>query len=157
MKNSIKVGLDFSITSAIITTLGLMVGLNASTQSTIIVIGGLLTIAIADSMSDALGIHIAQEGNKKISHKEVWESTLSAFLGKFFIVILLIMPIIFLGLANAVIINVTIGLFVIGYISYKMALERKDNVIHKVVEHLVITIMVIVLTQIAGTMIGLFL
>lgn len=157
MNSAIKIGLNFSITSAIITTLGLMIGLNASTNSTIIVIGGLLTIAIADSMSDALGIHIAQEGNKKYSHKEVWQATLATFLGKFLIVILLIMPIIFLGLETAIITNITIGLFVIGYISYKMALEKKENVFHKVVEHLLIAIMVIILTQIAGTMIAGFL
>ena len=61
MKHSIKVGFSFGLTSGIITTLGLMIGLNSSTNSSIVVIGGILTIAIADSLSDAIGIHIAEE------------------------------------------------------------------------------------------------
>ena len=39
-------------------TLGLMVGLHAGTHSMPAVLGGILTIAVADAMSDALGIHV---------------------------------------------------------------------------------------------------
>ena len=61
MKNSLKKGYSFGLTSGIITTLGLIVGLNSSTGSKLVVIGGIITIAIADAMSDALGMHISQE------------------------------------------------------------------------------------------------
>ena len=61
MKHSLKVGFSFGLTSGIITTLGLMVGLNYGTSSKLAVIGGILTIAIADASSDALGIHISEE------------------------------------------------------------------------------------------------
>jgi len=40
VKHSIKVGFSFGITSAVITTLGLIVGLNSSTHSTLAVMGG---------------------------------------------------------------------------------------------------------------------
>lgn len=40
-----------------------MIGLMAGTHSKLAVLGGILTIAIADAMSDALGIHISQEGS----------------------------------------------------------------------------------------------
>ena len=61
MKPSYRTGLSFGLTSGIITTLGLIVGLNGSTHSKFAVIGGILTIAIADAFSDALGIHVSQE------------------------------------------------------------------------------------------------
>ncbi|HID20408.1 MAG TPA: hypothetical protein EYP28_05685, partial [Methanophagales archaeon] len=61
MKHSLKIGFSFGLTSAIITTLGLMVGLHSGTHSKLVVIGGVLTIAIADAFSDALGIHISEE------------------------------------------------------------------------------------------------
>ena len=54
MKHQLKVGLSFGLTSAIITTLSLMVGLISGTESKMVVIGGILTIAIADAFSDAL-------------------------------------------------------------------------------------------------------
>ncbi|MBH0196170.1 MAG: hypothetical protein HP494_11385, partial [Nitrospira sp.] len=63
MKASWKTGLSFGLTSGVITTLGLMVGLHSGTHSRAIVIGGILTIAIADAMSDALGIHVSEESN----------------------------------------------------------------------------------------------
>jgi len=65
MKNSIKKGLGFGLTSGIITTLGLMIGLYFSTKSMLAVIGGIIIIAVADSLSDSLGMHISEETNKK--------------------------------------------------------------------------------------------
>ena len=49
MKRSIRKGLGFGLNSGVITTLGMMVGLSASTQSRIAVIGGIIAIAIADA------------------------------------------------------------------------------------------------------------
>ena len=65
MKQSIKEGLSFGLTSAIITTLGLFIGLSSATNNRIIVISGILTIAIADAFSDALGIHLSKESDKR--------------------------------------------------------------------------------------------
>ena len=61
MRESIKTGVGFGLTSGIITPLALMVGLTYGTNLKTAVIGGLITIAIADAFSDALGIHIAEE------------------------------------------------------------------------------------------------
>ena len=58
MKESVKKGFGFGLTSGVITTLGMMVGLNASTGSRTAVIGGIIAIAIADAFSDAVGMHI---------------------------------------------------------------------------------------------------
>ena len=85
MKSSIRKGFSFGLTSGIITTLGLIVGLNSGTHSTILVIGGICIIAIADGMSDALGIHVSEESENIHSTKEIWESTISTFISKFFL------------------------------------------------------------------------
>ena len=79
LKHSLTVGFSFGMTSGIITTLGLMVGLNAGTQSKLAVIGGILTIAIADAFSDALGIHISEESEGRHTHKQIWAATLATF------------------------------------------------------------------------------
>ncbi|MBU0501654.1 MAG: hypothetical protein KJ811_00210, partial [Candidatus Margulisbacteria bacterium] len=93
MRHSIKVGFSFGITSGIITTLGLMVGLNSSTHSELVVIGGILTIAIADALSDALGIHISEESENVHSTKEIWEATLATLFSKFLFALTFIIPI----------------------------------------------------------------
>jgi len=46
MKASFKTGLSFGLTSVVITTLRLMVGLHSGTRSRTVVIGGILTIAM---------------------------------------------------------------------------------------------------------------
>ncbi|MBW2566218.1 MAG: VIT1/CCC1 transporter family protein, partial [Deltaproteobacteria bacterium] len=77
MKRSIRKGLGFGLNSGVITTLGMMVGLSASTQSRLAVIGGIIAIAIADAFSDAVGMHISEESENRHTEKEIWESTLS--------------------------------------------------------------------------------
>ncbi|MFB6357478.1 MAG: hypothetical protein ABEJ96_00270, partial [Thiohalorhabdaceae bacterium] len=62
MRESLRAGLNFGMTSGVITTLGLMVGLHSGTRSALAVIGGILTIAVADSLSDAMGVHVSKEG-----------------------------------------------------------------------------------------------
>jgi hypothetical protein len=66
-----KVGFSFGLTSGIITTLGLMVGLSSGTHLKLAVIGGILTIAIADSFSDAMGIHVSEESENIHTTKEI--------------------------------------------------------------------------------------
>jgi len=106
MKHSLKVGFSFGLTSGIITTLGLMVGLHAGTHSKLVVIGGILTIAIADAFSDALGIHISEESEIKHSPKEIWESTLATFLFKFIFASTFIVPVLLLKLLTAIFVSI---------------------------------------------------
>ncbi len=103
MKLSIGKGFSFGLTSGIITTLGLIIGLHSSTNSDVVVISGILVIAIADSMSDALGIHISQEFEGNNSEKEVWESTIATFLSKFIFALKFIVPILIFELFTALI------------------------------------------------------
>lgn len=80
MKHSLQVGFSFGLTSGIMTTLGLMVGLHSGTHLKLAVIGGILTIAMADAFSDASGgIHVSEESENKHSMGEIWESTLATF------------------------------------------------------------------------------
>ena len=65
MNTQIRKGLGFGLTSGVITTLGLIVGLDASTGSRFAILAGILAIAVSDSLSDALGMHISEESTLK--------------------------------------------------------------------------------------------
>ena len=110
MKASFKTGLSFGLTSGVITTLGLMVGLHSGTHSRSVVIGGILTIAIADAMSDALGMHIAEESKNNGVVSEIWESTIATFVAKFLIALTFVAPVLLLPLEAAMTVSVGWGL-----------------------------------------------
>ncbi|MEI6118221.1 MAG: hypothetical protein WCP92_03050 [bacterium] len=57
----------------------------------------MLTIAIADAMSDALGIHISQEGSGVKDAREVWKSTIATFLAKFLFALTFMIPILLIN------------------------------------------------------------
>jgi vacuolar iron transporter family protein len=150
MKDSIKKGFSYGVTSGVITTLGLMVGLNSSTHSQLVVVGGVLTIAIADALSDALGIHVSIESENKCSHKEVWESTIAAFLTKFLFALTFLVPILLFQLSTAVVVSVIWGMLLLGLSSYYLARKNKMSPWKSMAEHLSLALMVIVITYYLG-------
>ena len=154
MRHSLKTGLSFGLTSGIITTTGLMVGLNSGTHSKLVVIGGILTIAIADAFSDALGIHVSEESENKHTPTEIWESTISTFLSKFIFAISFIVPVLVFPLRTAIIISVIWGLSLLGIFSFYIAKGQDTKPWKVVLEHLMIALVVIVITHYVGDWIG---
>lgn len=150
MKHSLIVGFSFGLTSGIITTLGLMVGLHSGTHSKLVVIGGVLTIAIADAFSDALGIHISEESENKHTTTEIWESTIATFLSKFVFALTFIVPLLLLQLSTAIIVSVVWGLSLLSLFSFYIAKVQGVKPWKVVIEHLVIAVAVIIITHYAG-------
>lgn len=149
MKHPIKVGFSFGLTSSVITTLGLMVGLYSSTYSRLAVIGGILVIAIADAFSDAMGIHVSEESENKHSVKEIWQSTLATFFSKLVFTLSFIIPVLLFSLNTAVIIGIIWGMLLLGIFSFYLAKEQKRPFM-VVLEHLIIAGVVVILTYLIG-------
>ena len=154
MKHSITTGFSFGLTSGIITTLGLMVVLHSGTHSKLVVIGGVLTIAIADAFSDALGIHVSEEMENKHTTKEIWASTIATALSKFVFAAAFIIPLLLFQLSTAIIVSVLCGLFLLGIFSFYIAKQKKEKASKIVAEHLLIALLVILLTHYVGDWIG---
>jgi VIT1/CCC1 family predicted Fe2+/Mn2+ transporter len=150
MKHAITVGLRFGLTSAVVTTLGLIVGLNSSTHSSLVVMGGILTIAIADAFSDALGIHISEESENVHTPKQIWIATISTFLAKFIFASSFIIPVLIFKLDTAIVTNIIWGLCVLIFVSYKIAKEQQSNPWKVIFEHLLIAFIVIIITHQLG-------
>jgi VIT1/CCC1 family predicted Fe2+/Mn2+ transporter len=153
-RHSIKTGLSFGLTSAIITTLGLMVGLQSGTKSRLVVISGILIIAIADAFSDALGIHMSEESENKHSTKEIWESTIATFIAKFVFTSTFIIPLLLFPLNTAIVVSILYGLVLLSLFSLYMAKEQGEQPWKVIGEHILITMVVIVLTHYVGDWIG---
>lgn len=150
----IKSGIGFGLTSSIITTIGLMVGLFSGTHSRLVVLGGILTIAIADSLSDSLAMHISEESIGDESARDVWASTFSTLGAKFFFAIIFVVPVLLLSLQTAIMVSIAFGLFLITAFSIWIARSQNKNPAKVAGEHLLIAIAVIALAYLAGAWIA---
>lgn len=153
-KHSLETGFSFGITSGIITTLGLIVGLNAGTGSRSAVIGGIMTIAVADAFSDALGIHTSEESEKKHDEKEIWLSTLATFVAKFIVALTFIVPTLLFALPTAITISLIWGLSLLSVFSFYLSVGQQISPWRVIGEHLVIAIVVIGASHIIGEFIS---
>lgn len=154
MKHSLKIGLSFGLTSGIITTLGLMVGLSAGTHSQLVVIAGILTIAIADALSDAFGIHVSEESENKHTSREIWESTLSTFASKFVFASTFIVPVLLFDLTTAIMVSIIWGLFLLSVASFIIAREQNKSPVKIIAEHVFIALFVVMVTHLTGSWIA---
>ena len=152
LNHSLRIGFSFGLTSGIITTLGLMVGLHSAVDSKLAIIGGILTIAIADSLSDAMGIHVSEESENKHTSKEIWQSTFATFGSKFLFALSFIIPVLIFrdDLNIAIIVSIIWGLSLLCVLSYMICNRDKCSPWRAVFEHLIIAVVVIVITHFVG-------
>jgi len=151
LNHSVKTGFSFGLTSGVITTLGLMVGLHAGTHSKQVVVGGVLVIAVADAFSDALGIHVSEESEGKHTSKEIWQATFSTFLSKFIFSLTFVIPIFLFTFERAIIASIIWGLSLLSFFSFHMASRQQGSKPwHVVFEHLIIACVVITITHYVG-------
>ena len=149
---SFRAGFGFGIASGVITTLGLIIGLYASTNSLKVVLGGIITIAIADSFSDAFGMHLSQEAQGTCT-KHIWLSSLFTFLFKFIITISFL-PIFFItNIKTGIILDIIWGYILLVSFSYFLAKKTKNSPIKVILEHFAIMSFVIIATYYVGLLI----
>jgi VIT1/CCC1 family predicted Fe2+/Mn2+ transporter len=151
MKDELQQSTRFSFgsTSAIITNIAIIIGLDTAIHAKMAIIGSLLVIAIADNVSDTLGIHIYQE-SEGLSQKKVWSLTLSNFLSRLIISLGFVAIIIALPLNIAIIVSLIYGLSILSIVSYLIALSKKRNPFTSIAEHLFISIIIIFISKISG-------
>jgi len=137
---------SFGAVSAVITCLALIISFDTTNQSKLVVIGSLFVIALADNISDTLGIHIYQEGEFS-SFKNVWRATLLNFLTRFGVILVFILFVFSLPPIPAAICSLLYGFLVITIISYLVARKRNLSAKAIIVEHLLIATLVLGLSK----------
>jgi VIT1/CCC1 family predicted Fe2+/Mn2+ transporter len=148
--DGMRTGLFFGATSGVITTIGLIVGLNAGTHSLVAVLGGIFVIAVADAMSDALGMHLAEEADPRATTQDIWSATISTFLNKFIFALSFAVPLLLLPLDQAVIASLLWGMLVIVVLSFFLARAQQASPYITIAEHLGIAILVVVFSHSIG-------
>lgn len=149
MTVAIRKGLSFGLTSGVITTLGLIIGLNSGTHSRLVVVSGILVIAVADGLSDAIGIHLSEETDKK-SNKAVWQTTISTFCSKFVFALSFMAPVMLFPLNIAILISILYGITIVCVLTYCIQTKKNNKPWKMMLEHVILTCIVVIVSHIVG-------
>jgi vacuolar iron transporter family protein len=140
---------SFGSTSAIITNIALIIGMDSATNAKVAIIGSLLVVAIADNISDSLGIHMYQE-SEGLAEKNVWILTLTNFFSRLLTSLGFVFIIYFFPLNLAVPISLIYGFLILAIVSFFIARSRKSNPLYLIAEHLTIAVLVVLISNFLG-------
>lgn len=135
---------SFGVTSAIMTSLAVVVGLSGATNN-ITIITALLIIAIADNISDSFGIHIYQE-SKRVNPKEVKTTTANNFISRMLVTFVFILFVVFMPINIAIIFSIIFGITLLTILSYFISKSQKISPYYSITRHLTIAIILMALS-----------
>ena len=159
--HQITTALSFGITSGVITALGMIIGLDAATSSKLAVIAGIVVVAVADGLSDATAIHIAEEseieeGKTKHTHKEVWLTTIFTFIFECSVRLTFTVPILLLPLNQAVWVCIGWGLLILTVLNFYTAKIKNESPLYLICGHLSLVLFVMAVSFLLGKLLSFF-
>jgi VIT1/CCC1 family predicted Fe2+/Mn2+ transporter len=101
-------------------------------------------------MSDAMGIHLAQESDPESTTDHIWAATFWTFGTKLVVALTFALPLLWFPLQIAVAVAVGWGLLVITLLSIILARVQHAPVLHVVTEHLLIAVAVVAVSHFIG-------
>ncbi|MFT4312573.1 MAG: hypothetical protein ACMXYF_05080 [Candidatus Woesearchaeota archaeon] len=146
---SLLKGISFGLTSGIITTLGLIIGINASTASKETIMAAIAVIALADGLSDAMGIHLSEESQGS-KNSTLWTTSITTFLAKFIFAISFLLFFLVFDTPIAVSLSIIWGFSLIGLFTLYLAKKQHTNPYKTVSLHILAAIVVVVATHYIG-------
>jgi VIT1/CCC1 family predicted Fe2+/Mn2+ transporter len=150
MNKAIWKGISYGMVSGVITTLGLFVGLISGSGSKGVVLAGLFTIAFADSLSDALGMHVSEEAEGIHTKKEIWEATIAVAISKLLLSLTFVLPVLIFNLYFAAMVNLLWGVILVSALSFYIAKDNGEKGYKVITEHLLIAILVVIASYFIG-------
>ncbi len=130
-------GATFGIMEGIIMVLGTIMGLSA-TGNNLVVLIGILTAGLADSFANSAGFYVSEETETYHTKKEIWKSTILCFLGTLGVVVILSIPILLFSLKNAIIISEILGLLILGILGYFVSTISKQTAGKLILKYIII-------------------
>lgn len=157
MSHQMKTGFYFGSTSAIISTLGIIVGVGMATSSKLSVVSAIVVMAVADGLSDAMGIHLVEESKNKYTSKQVWLSTIFTFMGVCTFSLIFVIPILLFSFPTDILISIFLGLGILSLSSFYIAKAQNKNPLKIIIEHDLLAVLVIIISYYLGILLKFFL
>ena len=143
----------FGSSAAIITDISLIVGLGSAQAGKGAILGGLLTIALADNISDSLGIHLYKE-SEGCAERLSRLATVLNFLSRLVISMSFVGIVLAWPVPQAVLIGTLWGLLLLTVLSYLITRSNHEDSISEILKHVLVAVVVIALSRIVGALIA---
>jgi len=143
----------FGSTAAIITNMSLIVGLGSARAGKGPILGSLLTIALADNISDSLGIHLYKE-TEGCEQRLSLLTTVLNFSARLFVCLSFIAIVLVFSTSHAIPVAVVWGLLLLVLLSYLITKVNKTNSIIEISKHVMVAVIVIILSLYVGGLIA---
>jgi vacuolar iron transporter family protein len=144
---------SIGMTSAIVTSMGLIAGLAPGSNTKTSITAGLLIFAIADNISDSLGIHIYKESEGATRH-EIALSTFGNFFARLILSFTFILIVLLLPPDTAFMVSSVWGLILLTGLSYLIAKAKNTRPLPEIIYHLIIALVVIIGSKLLGNYIS---
>ena len=148
------VNLSFGSTAAIVTSMALIFGLDAATATRSTIVSGLLIVALADNLTDALSMHVYEESKRRLQPREAVIATFSNFFARLAVSLTFVLLVVLLPLASAVIASGAWGLALLVALTWALARERKVSLAAEMVKHIATALAVILVARGLGIFIA---
>ena len=133
-------------TAGIVASLSLIVGLDAATATKATIVSGLLVLALADNLTDALSIHMYQE-SEQLEARKAFKSVLFNFGTRFLVASSFVLIFVLLPVSGAVYLSVAWGLVLLASLTLFIARQRRASVISEVFKHISVALTVILVSR----------
>jgi len=139
--------------AAIITNVGLLVGLGSASTGKGPILGGLLTFALADNLSDSLGIQWYKE-SEGFENRRSLLATAVNFLSRLLISVSFIAIVLIFSTSQAIFVGIAWALLLLNLVSYLIARTRHRRSVLEIVKNVLLAIFVIALSRGVGYLIA---
>ena len=141
--------LSFGGPAAIVTSMALIVGLDAVTAAKATVVTSLIIIGIADNLTDSLSVHIYQE-SERMAEREAFRTTVANFLTRITVALSFVFFFLLFPTSIAIYICVVWGFILLSGLSWRLARVRHANAISEIWKHAAVALVVIALSKAIG-------
>jgi hypothetical protein len=141
-------GISFGTTAAVMTSMGLVVGLGSANMGKPGILAGLLVIGIADNLSDTLGLDLYEESESGASG--ALGIAVSNYFTRLVVVCTFVGLVIVLPLDAARVVSIVWGSALLSLLTYWIATVRGTRPVPEIAKHLVVAGCVIALSHFVG-------
>ena len=133
---------SFGAASAIVTSMGMIIGFGVASISKPTIIAGLLIVGLADNVTDSLSIHIYQE-SERLEQQAAFRATVGNFATRLIISLSFVILVVWFSSTGMLLACLIWGVLLLTTLTWFVAKNRNANVSTEVLKHLAVAAAVI--------------